>query len=281
DPSFPPPVGPSTCSGNVCSAINYGPGRCNASTHTHSSDALPNPLDPGATGRLQFVPDPTVGLTGSVLRVKVARGDAFFDCDSATTRVELSNSSNPGVYLLGNDYYFAVSMFFRSGYFGAYTCNSDNLPTDQYNRNQCPNPAGVEYDQLQNHGGCSSGVVGTDPQYGAYSAWNVVTQWHARGFPSMGFTLQRLYEDTTHNYYQLNFNSMYTGVSGHAAGGIWHDAGDPSKGGAIWTDRWYHFVIHLVFGATIYPGSGSPANDPATGNVNGIVELWESIDSIP
>lgn len=126
-------------------------------------------------------------------------------------------------------------------------------------------------------------MVGSDPQFGVYSAWNVVTQWHAPAFPNMGFNLQRLYEDTTHQYYQLSFSSMFTpgAPPGQIAGGIWHDAGDPSRGGAIWTDRWYHFVVHIVFGATPYPGSGAPANSPGTENVNGKIELWESIDDVP
>src|SRR5207245_4047339 len=39
-------------------------------------------------------------------------------------------------------------------------------------------------------------------------------------------------------------------------------------------------VIHIVFGATPYSGSGAPVNNPAAGTVNGVVELWESIDDV-
>jgi hypothetical protein len=181
---------------------------------------------------------------------------------------------------VGDDFYFGISMYFPSAYFDHWTCDSSTpLPTTGFHCDQCAQPSQCFFDQLVNSEHCPSGVPdGSDAPGGAYSAWNVVTQWHAPGFPNMGFDLQRLYESGTQQY-QLKFSSMpqdpsLPPLSGHQGGGLWHDAGDPSKGGALWTDKWYHFVVHFHFGATPYAG-GTPLSD------NGFVELWESIDDVP
>lgn len=216
-------------------ATDFGAGRCDPLvSKTSSSHTMPNPIAPGAGSRMQVVPDPA-GSTDNVLRVQLLFGDAFDDSWSVTNRVELANDLTKGnftAYVPGDDFYFGFSLYFPSASFDHWHCT-----------NNAPAPLPSSYD-----GRCPNGVP--DTSNGVYSAWNVVTQWHSPGSPSFGFFLQRLYEDSQQRN-QLNMTSF--------DGGIWHDSGDPSKNGAIWTDVWYHFIVHIRFGTP------------------GLIELWKSI----
>src|SRR6267143_191041 len=234
-----------------CTTTNFGPGRCDplrsTSTSTHT---MPNPIvvQQGVASRLQMVTDPD-GFSDVVLRVQLAFNDTFTDgTGNYWTRVELVSDRHAGdfsEYHAGDDFFFGISMYFPSAYFDRWICNADGL-----------NPL-LRYSQTDR---CLGGTPTTD-----FFPWNVVTQWHGPGAPSMGFLVQRLPVSGTQQY-QMALTSFGNGIrnsNGDLITGVWADAGDPSKGGALWTDHWYHFVVHMHFSA------GS----------DGFMELWESIDS--
>ncbi|HZX94189.1 MAG TPA: hypothetical protein VFE90_06705 [Myxococcales bacterium] len=226
--------------GGSCPCLpNFAAGRCDPlSSTTSSSHAMPNPIAPGAGSRMQVVPDPA-GSADKVLRVQLRPGDAFNDSQSVTTRVEMAHPSSTGQFsqfVRGDDFYFAFSIYLPSASFDHWNCT-----------NTAPSPLPPSYD-----GRCPNGVP--DAPSGKYSAWNVITQWHGPGGPDFAMHLQRLYESTTQQY-QMYLSSF--------DGFIWHDTGDPSKGGAVFTNTWYHFIIHIVF------------------NTPGTMEVWKAMGNGP